>query len=114
MLVGVFVWVLGLYWGVRGGLWVLGVPQYHIPPTSPQEPVYRSPLGPPPQAACTYAGVRYERWVLGGCPPGIDPTVAIPVALGCRCGRCPMAAADCTVAGLGPAFCGAPGGFAGQ
>uniref|UniRef100_A0A8C8AFI2 Glycoprotein hormone subunit beta domain-containing protein n=1 Tax=Otus sunia TaxID=257818 RepID=A0A8C8AFI2_9STRI len=44
----------------------------------------------PPQAACTYSGVRYERWVLGGCPPGIDPAVSVPVALGCRCGRCPM------------------------
>ncbi|XP_064296573.1 lutropin subunit beta-like [Phalacrocorax carbo] len=79
-----------------------------------REPVYRSPLGTPSQAACTYFGVRYERWVLGGCPPGIDPGVAVPVALGCRCGRCPMATADCTVAGLGPAFCGAPGGFGGQ
>ncbi|XP_074878431.1 lutropin subunit beta-like [Buteo buteo] len=79
-----------------------------------REPVYRSPLGAPSQAACTYLGVRYERWVLGGCPPGIDPGVAVPVALGCRCGRCPMATADCTVAGLGPAFCGAPGGFGGQ
>ncbi|TRZ08041.1 hypothetical protein HGM15179_019067, partial [Zosterops borbonicus] len=78
------------------------------------EPVYRSPLGPPRQAACTYSGVRYERWVLGGCPPGIDPTVTVPVALGCRCGRCPMAAADCAVLGLGPSFCGAPGGFGGS
>ncbi|XP_069633908.1 lutropin subunit beta-like [Haliaeetus albicilla] len=79
-----------------------------------REPVYRSPLGAPSQAACTYFGVRYERWVLGGCPPGTDPGVTVPVALGCRCGRCPMATADCTVAGLGPAFCGAPGGFGGQ
>ncbi|KAM6288944.1 lutropin subunit beta-like [Aegotheles albertisi] len=79
-----------------------------------REPVYRSPLGPPPQSACTYSGVRYERWVLRGCPPGTDPAVAVPVATGCRCGRCPMATADCTVGGLGPAFCGAPGGFGGQ
>ncbi|XP_056366354.1 LOW QUALITY PROTEIN: lutropin subunit beta-like [Oenanthe melanoleuca] len=79
-----------------------------------REPVYRSPLGPPRQAACTYAGVRYERWVLGGCPPGTDPAVTVPVALGCRCGRCPMAAADCAVLGLGPAFCGAPAGFGGS
>ncbi|XP_065521028.1 lutropin subunit beta-like [Lathamus discolor] len=76
-----------------------------------REPVYRSPLGSPPQAACTYQGLRYERWLLGGCPPGIDASVPVPVALGCRCGRCPMAAADCTVQGLGPAFCGAPAGF---
>uniref|UniRef100_A0A8B9RUD2 Glycoprotein hormone subunit beta domain-containing protein n=1 Tax=Accipiter nisus TaxID=211598 RepID=A0A8B9RUD2_9AVES len=86
--------------GVPGGYW--------------GEPVYRSPLGAPSQAACTYFGVRYERWVLGGCAPGTDPGVTVPVALGCRCGRCPMATADCTVAGLGPAFCGAPGGFGGQ
>uniref|UniRef100_A0A674G6V7 Lutropin subunit beta-like n=1 Tax=Taeniopygia guttata TaxID=59729 RepID=A0A674G6V7_TAEGU len=79
-----------------------------------REPVYRSPLGPPRQAACTYSGVRYERWILGGCPPGTDPSVTVPVALGCRCGRCPMAAADCAVLGLGPSFCGAPGGFGGS
>uniref|UniRef100_A0A8U8BHD3 Uncharacterized protein n=1 Tax=Geospiza parvula TaxID=87175 RepID=A0A8U8BHD3_GEOPR len=79
-----------------------------------REPVYRSPLGPPPQAACTYSGVRYERWILGGCPPGTDPSVTVPVALGCRCGRCPMANADCAVLGLGPSFCGAPGGFGGS
>ncbi|KAM3655953.1 lutropin subunit beta-like [Ammospiza maritima maritima] len=78
------------------------------------EPVYRSPLGPPRQAACTYSGVRYERWILGGCPPGTDPSVTVPVALGCRCGRCPMANADCAVLGLGPSFCGAPGGFGGS
>ncbi|XP_014117580.1 PREDICTED: lutropin subunit beta-like [Pseudopodoces humilis] len=60
-----------------------------------REPVYRSPLGPPPQSSCTYSGVRYERWLLGGCPPGTDPSVSVPVALGCRCGRCPMAATDC-------------------
>ncbi|KAM4637141.1 LOW QUALITY PROTEIN: lutropin subunit beta-like, partial [Amazona ochrocephala] len=76
-----------------------------------REPVYRSPLGAPPQAACSYLGLRYERWLLGGCPPGVDAAVAVPVALGCACGRCPMAAADCTVQGLGPAFCGAAGGF---
>ncbi|XP_059693822.1 lutropin subunit beta-like [Haemorhous mexicanus] len=79
-----------------------------------REPVYRSPLGPPRQAACTYSGVRYERWILGGCPPGTDPAVTVPVALGCRCGPCPMASADCAVLGLGPSFCGAPGGFGGS
>ncbi|XP_058715557.1 LOW QUALITY PROTEIN: liprin-alpha-3-like [Poecile atricapillus] len=77
------------------------------------EPVYRSPLGPPPQFSCTYSGVRYERWFLGGCAPGTDPSVSVPVALGCHCGRCPMAATDCAVLGLGPSFCGAPGGFGG-
>uniref|UniRef100_A0A8C3USC1 Glycoprotein hormone subunit beta domain-containing protein n=1 Tax=Catharus ustulatus TaxID=91951 RepID=A0A8C3USC1_CATUS len=60
------------------------------------------PLGPPRQAACTYSGVRYERWILGGCPPGTDPSVTVPVALGCRCGRCPMAAADCAPPSLDP------------
>ncbi|XP_053908323.1 lutropin subunit beta-like [Cuculus canorus] len=74
-------------------------------------PVYRGALGTPPQSACVFAGTRYDRWVLPGCPSGIDPTVAVPVALGCRCGRCPMADADCIVQGLGPTFCGAPGGF---
>uniref|UniRef100_A0A8V5GVE9 Uncharacterized protein n=1 Tax=Melopsittacus undulatus TaxID=13146 RepID=A0A8V5GVE9_MELUD len=74
-------------------------------------PVYRSPLAPPPQSACTYRGVRYERWRLWGCPPSVDSSVAVPVALGCRCSRCPMAATDCTVQGLGPSFCGADGGF---
>uniref|UniRef100_A0A8C3UVR5 Glycoprotein hormone subunit beta domain-containing protein n=1 Tax=Catharus ustulatus TaxID=91951 RepID=A0A8C3UVR5_CATUS len=54
------------------------------------------------------------RWILGGCPPGTDPSVTVPVALGCRCGRCPIAAADCAVLGLGPSFCGAPGGFGGS
>ncbi|XP_072703780.1 LOW QUALITY PROTEIN: lutropin subunit beta-like [Ciconia boyciana] len=83
--------------------------------TKSAEPVYRSPLGAPSQAACTYFGVRYGRWVLGGCPSTrTDPGVTVPVALGCRCGRCSVATADCTVAGLGPAFCGAPGGFGGQ
>uniref|UniRef100_A0A674HA94 Glycoprotein hormone subunit beta domain-containing protein n=1 Tax=Taeniopygia guttata TaxID=59729 RepID=A0A674HA94_TAEGU len=87
----------GIIWGSLG----------HYQAVSPlQEPVYRSPLGPPRQAACTYSGVRYERWILGGCPPGTDPSVTVPVALGCRCGRCPMAAADCAVLGLGPSFCG--------
>ncbi|XP_068785411.1 lutropin subunit beta isoform X2 [Struthio camelus] len=77
-------------------------------------PVYRSPLGGPAQQACGYGALRYERLALPGCAPGADPTVAVPVALSCRCARCPMATADCTVAGLGPAFCGAPAGFGPQ
>nr|P45657.1 RecName: Full=Lutropin subunit beta; Short=Lutropin beta chain; AltName: Full=Luteinizing hormone subunit beta; Short=LH-B; Short=LSH-B; Short=LSH-beta; Flags: Precursor [Coturnix japonica]pir/I51242/ luteinizing hormone beta-subunit - quail [Coturnix coturnix]AAB30867.1 luteinizing hormone beta-subunit [Coturnix coturnix] len=79
-----------------------------------REPVYRSPLGPPPQSSCTYGALRYERWDLWGCPIGSDPKVILPVALSCRCARCPIATSDCTVQGLGPAFCGAPGGFGGQ
>ena len=77
------------------------------PPTTP-------PFIPPPQSACTYGALRYERWALWGCPIGSDPRVLLPVALSCRCARCPMATSDCTVQGLGPAFCGAPGGFGGE
>uniref|UniRef100_A0A8C9L0J3 Glycoprotein hormone subunit beta domain-containing protein n=1 Tax=Serinus canaria TaxID=9135 RepID=A0A8C9L0J3_SERCA len=104
---GFFGGLSGIFWGVFRGLFEGSLGHY-------QDPVYRSPLGPPRQAACTYSGVRYERWILGGCPPGTDPAVTVPVALGCRCGRCPMASADCAVLGLGPSFCGAPGGFGGS
>ncbi|XP_056182196.1 LOW QUALITY PROTEIN: proline-rich protein HaeIII subfamily 1-like [Falco biarmicus] len=64
-------------------------------------PVYRSGAGPPPQAACTYLGVRYERRALRGCPPGADPGLALPVPLRCGCARCPLAAADCGGGGGG-------------
>ena len=90
------------------------------PPTTP--PFIPPPIGAgvsqpfrlPPQSACTYGALRYERWALWGCPIGSDPRVLLPVALSCRCARCPMATSDCTVQGLGPAFCGAPGGFGGE
>ena len=77
-------------------------------------PPHDPPFYPPPQSACTYGALRYERWALWGCPIGSDPRVLLPVALSCRCARCPMATSDCTVQGLGPAFCGAPGGFGGE
>ncbi|XP_069739302.1 LOW QUALITY PROTEIN: lutropin subunit beta-like [Phaenicophaeus curvirostris] len=81
-----------------------------------REPVYRSPLGSPPQGSCGYRGVRWERRLLPGCPPGSDPAVWVPEARGCGCSRCPLAAADCAGLGqaLGPAFCGAPAGFGPQ
>uniref|UniRef100_A0A8C5MXU3 Glycoprotein hormone subunit beta domain-containing protein n=1 Tax=Leptobrachium leishanense TaxID=445787 RepID=A0A8C5MXU3_9ANUR len=67
--------------------------------------LYKSAFSSFNQHVCTYKEIRYETIKLPNCLPNTDPFFTYPVAVSCECSLCKMDYSDCTVQGIGPAFC---------
>ncbi|XP_027693478.1 follitropin subunit beta [Vombatus ursinus] len=67
--------------------------------------VYKDPIRPNIQKACTFKEFVYETVNLPGCATQADSLYSYPVATACHCGPCDTDSTDCTVRGLGPRYC---------